>query len=47
MATVTVPQLPERDRSATFKWTAATSGLLALWVVLYRQLVPFSEWVVS
>jgi uncharacterized membrane protein YraQ (UPF0718 family) len=47
MTTETVPQLPERDHSTTFKWAAATTGLLALWVVLYRQLVPFSEWVVS
>jgi uncharacterized protein len=47
MATETVPRLPETDRSTTFKWTAAATGLLTLWIVLYSQLVPFSEWVVS
>jgi uncharacterized protein len=47
MAIETVPRLPETDRSTTFKWMAATTGLLTLWIVLYSQLVPFSEWVVS
>ncbi len=29
------------------RWLAAVAAALAVWVVLYSQLVPFSEWVVS
>jgi uncharacterized protein len=29
------------------KWVGGTLFLLALWIVLYSQLVPFSHWVVS
>lgn len=35
------------DREATWKWVAATVGGLALWALLYAQLIPFSEWIVS
>ncbi len=31
----------------TIKWIGGTLFLLALWIVLYRQLVPFSHWVAS
>ena len=31
----------------TIKWVGGTLALLGLWIVLYRQLVPFSHWVVS
>ena len=32
---------------ASMRWLFGLAGVLAIWVVLYRQLVPFSEWVVS
>jgi len=31
----------------TLKWLSGTLVLLALWIVLYSQLVPFSQWMVS
>jgi uncharacterized membrane protein YraQ (UPF0718 family) len=31
----------------TLKWLGGTIVLLGLWIALYRQLVPFSQWVVS
>lgn len=31
----------------TLKWLGGTLVLLVLWIVLYRQLVPFSLWIVS
>jgi len=38
---------PGGEREAAWKWLAATVAGLVLWAVLYSQLVPFSEWVVS
>lgn len=35
-----------RDLDA-LKWLGGTLAMLGLWLVLYRQLVPFSQWVVS
>ena len=35
------------ERSEAWRWTAGTLAALALWALLYAQLVPFSEWVVS
>jgi uncharacterized membrane protein YraQ (UPF0718 family) len=39
------PQGTERATNA--KWLAMTTAGLAVWALLYSQLVPFSEWVVS
>ncbi|MGE0700701.1 MAG: permease [Hyphomicrobiaceae bacterium] len=39
-----------RNRTARAEaggWLAIVAGALALWLLLYSQLVPFSEWVVS
>lgn len=33
--------------SETIKWVGGTLVVLAFWIVLYRQLVPLSQWVVS
>ncbi|WP_072378060.1 permease [Hyphomicrobium sp. NDB2Meth4] len=38
--------LHRRDLDA-LKWLGGTLAMLGLWLVLYRQLVPFSQWVVS
>jgi hypothetical protein len=40
---------PERQVSSqqTFRWIAGVMAALLAWVLVYRQLVPFSEWVVS
>jgi hypothetical protein len=38
---------PENERATNIKWLAATIAALAVWALLYSQLVPFSEWVVS
>ncbi|MFZ5692117.1 MAG: permease [Pseudomonadota bacterium] len=38
---------PENERATSIKWLAATITALAVWALLYSQLVPFSEWVVS
>ncbi|MDD3028900.1 MAG: permease [Alphaproteobacteria bacterium] len=35
------------DKNASPRWIAATLLGVALWVVLYAQLAPFSEWIVS
>jgi len=37
---------PAKNNSSTL-WIAGTLGGLALWFVLYEQLIPLSEWVVS
>ena len=34
------------DRRTIF-WLAGVAGVIALWFVIYCQLVPFSEWAVS
>ncbi len=34
-------------RSEAWRWVVATLVALVLWALLYAQLVPFSEWVVS
>ena len=35
------------ERQATWRWLAATVAGLVLWALLYSQLIPFSEWIVS
>jgi uncharacterized membrane protein YraQ (UPF0718 family) len=35
------------QRTETGKWLAMIAGALGLWALLYSQLVPFSEWMVS
>lgn len=35
------------DRNQNAKWIVGTLGALVVWVFLYRQLGPFSEWAVS
>lgn len=35
------------ERAANIRWLAAIITGLAVWALLYSQLVPFSEWVVS
>ena len=38
---------PGGERDATWRWLAATVAGLVLWGLLYSQLIPFSEWIVS
>ena len=38
---------PGGERQATWRWLAATVAGLVLWALLYSQLIPFSEWIVS
>ena len=38
---------PGGEREATWRWLAATVAGLVLWALLYSQLIPFSEWIVS
>lgn len=40
-------QPKETERANTVRWLAATIAGLAVWALLYSQLVPFSEWVTS
>ena len=47
MATETSLRSPQEDRASALKWIGATAAGLAIWALLYSQLVPFSEWVVS
>lgn len=35
------------ERSKVWRWGAAAIAALVVWALLYAQLVPFSEWVVS
>jgi uncharacterized membrane protein YraQ (UPF0718 family) len=47
---MTAPLLATRragDATAAAKWGGATAAALALWGLLYSQLIPFSEWVVA
>lgn len=37
----------QRPAPSTFKWIGVTLGALVLWVAVYSQLVPLSEWVSS
>lgn len=37
----------ERATADTRKWLAGVGGALAVWFLLYRSLIPFSEWVVA
>ncbi|MDP2334416.1 MAG: permease [Reyranella sp.] len=43
----TMLRQPGTGRDPLWKWIGATVAGLALWAVLYSQLIPFSEWVVS
>jgi len=43
--TLASPAAPGRPNTGL--WLAGTVAALAAWVALYRQLVPFSDWVVS
>lgn len=46
--TSSVHTKPSRIRDfETIKWVGGTLLLLGLWIALYRQLLPFSHWVVS
>jgi len=47
MTTETASGLPAPDRATVARWTGGVAASLALWIALYSQLVPFSEWVVS
>lgn len=38
---------PGGERQATWRWLAATVAGLVLWALLFSQLIPFSEWIVS
>ncbi len=35
------------DKFETAKWLAMVAGSLIIWTLLYSQLIPFAEWVVS
>lgn len=35
------------DRASTGTWLAMVAGALVVWALLYSQLIPFSEWVVT
>lgn len=47
MATETYSSTPDTPRHATRWWAGAVAAALALWIALYSQLIPFSDWVVS
>lgn len=47
MSTEPLPHLSENHRLTIFKLSTGVAAALVLWVALYSQLVPFSEWVVS
>lgn len=40
-------EAPRGPSAAAMPWIAGTAAGIALWAVLYSQLVPFSEWAVS
>ncbi len=42
----TDPQSPV-DKLETVKWLAMVAGALVVWGLVYSQLIPFSEWMVS
>lgn len=45
MSTIEIPTPRSGPRTAL--WFAGTTAFLAVWVLVYRQLVPFSDWAVS
>lgn len=45
--TVGILRHPKDERATNIRWLAATAAGLAIWALLYSQLVPFSESVVS
>ncbi|MEQ1717730.1 MAG: permease, partial [Hyphomicrobium sp.] len=47
MTTDALPQLPGTDSPSTAKWLVGTAALLTTWAILYSQLIPFSDWIVS
>lgn len=45
MTSVSPPlSAPGAERPVAARWLALTAAVVALWVLIYRQLVPFSEW---
>jgi uncharacterized membrane protein YraQ (UPF0718 family) len=47
MAIETYSPTPDTPRFSTIRWLGPVASALALWIALYSQLVPFSEWVVA
>jgi hypothetical protein len=47
MTTETLSHQPAPDRTTAAKWTIGLAGALVVWIALYSQLLPFSEWAVS
>jgi uncharacterized protein len=47
MTTETLSHQPAPDRTTAAKWMIGLVGALVVWIALYSQLLPFSEWAVS
>lgn len=47
MSAETVSRTPDQHRATAAKWMMGVAGALVVWVVVYAQLAPFSEWAVS
>jgi hypothetical protein len=41
------PVAPSDKNTSTMKWLAATMAALIVWGLVYSQLIPFSDWIVS